>query len=106
MMDIDQYISKSGKEDVWIYGEDKHAGGNVTLTSATFQVFDKDKVSVQAQAAATLSDNGTATPDVYGLVDCTAAGFTDGEYYDVLFLITIGSEIHDFTAHIKCGEAP
>jgi hypothetical protein len=103
-MDIDQYISKSGKEDVWIYGEDQHTGSTVTITSATFQVFDKDGVSVQASASATLSDNGTATPDIYGLVDCTASGSTDGDYYDVLFLITIGSEIYDFTAHIKCGE--
>lgn len=105
-MEIDQYISKSGKENVWVYAEDLHTGGTVTLTSATFQVFDEDGTSVQASAAATLSDNGTATPDVYGLVDCTASGFSDGSYYDVLFLITITTEIYDYTVHIKCGEQP
>jgi hypothetical protein len=105
-MEIAQYIDKSGMENVYAYGWDDHTGGNVTLTSATFEVFDMDGASVQGVAAATISDNGTATPDIYGLVDCRTANFTDTEYYDVKYLITVGNEIYGYTVHIKCGEEP
>lgn len=102
-MDV-QCIAKTGKENVWIYAKDLHSGGNITIDSATFEVFDADGSSVQGSASATLADNGTATPDVYGLVDCTASGFTAGEYYEVQFLVTIGAEIFDHRVHIKCVE--
>jgi hypothetical protein len=99
-----QEISKTSKENVWIWGEDIHTGAVVTIDSATFEVFDADASSVQGSAAATLSDNGTATPDIYGLVDCTAAGFTAEEYYEVLFIMTIGTEEISHSVHIKCVE--
>lgn len=100
-----QEIAKTGKENVWIWGQDSHdETATVTIDSATFEVFDSDGSSVQASASATISDNGTVTPDVYGLVDCTAAGFTSGNYYEVLFLVTIGSEVIPHSVHIKCVE--
>jgi hypothetical protein len=65
-------------------------GGTMTITSPLFQVYDDADSSIQAEAAASLRNNGTATVEVYGLVDTTAAGFTDGEWVKVKFTITIG----------------
>jgi hypothetical protein len=59
----------------------------------TFEVFDADDSSVQASDDATIVDNGTATPDFYGLVDTTAAAFVVGSSYYARFTITIGTEI-------------
>jgi hypothetical protein len=102
-MDV-QEIAKTEKENVWVYAEDLHTGGSITIASATFQVFDVDDSSVQTSGNATIADNGTVTPDVYGLVDCTASGFTAGEYYEVRFTITIGSEVLTPAVPIKCVE--
>jgi hypothetical protein len=103
MMDI-QKIAKTEKENVWVWGEDYHTGAAITIDSATFQVFDEDDSSVQASDDATIVDNSTVTPDVYGLVDCTAAGFTAEEYYEVRFTITIDSEVLTPAVPIKCIE--
>lgn len=97
-------IAKTEAEDAWIYGQDEHTGGAVTIDSATFEVFDVAGVSVQASDTATIVDNGTATPDVKGLVDCRESGFTSGEYYEALFTVNIGNEVLTFTRHIKCVE--
>lgn len=92
-----QKITKNEKENVWAYAWDAHTSGNVTLTSVTFEVFDADDVSVQGSDDATIVDNGTPTPDIYGLVDTTDAAFVVGSSYYVRFTITIGSELrfHD-----------
>ncbi len=99
-----QNIAKTEAQDVWIYAQDEHTGAVITIASATFQVFDTDGVSVQDSVAATLVDNGTVTPDVKGLVDAREAGFTAGEYYEVLFTVNISSEVLTLARHIKCVE--
>lgn len=101
-----QSIAKTEAQNVWIYAQDEHTGAVVTITSATFEVFDTDGVSVQDSASATLVDNGTATPDVKGLVDARESGFVAGEYYEVLFTVNIDSESEVLTLarHIKCVE--
>lgn len=68
-------------------------GGTVTITSPLFQVFDDSDVSIQAEAAASLRNNGTAAVEVYGLVDTTASGFTDGEWVKVKFTFTISDVV-------------
>jgi hypothetical protein len=64
-------------------------GATVTITSPLFEVFDNADSSIQAEASATLRNNGTAAVEVYGLVDTTASGFVDGEWVKVKFTITI-----------------
>lgn len=88
-----QVIKKNEVDAVFIEGWDDHTGADITIASATFEVFDSDGVSVQTSANATITDNGTATPDVSGLVDTTAAAFTVDSEYNVQFVITIGSVI-------------
>ena len=99
-----QHIRKNAKENVWIEGYDDHTAGTVTVASATFQVFDADDASVQASASATIADNTTTTPDVYGLVDTSVAAFVNGSAYKVEFVVTIGSEVYREVVPIKCVE--
>ena len=83
-----------------IKGEIKHSwievterdGGTATVSTYTFEVFDKDDTSVQASATASISGNGTAEVKIYGLVDTTDDGFVVGSSYYVLFTYIIGSE--------------
>jgi len=93
-------IIKNGKENIWITVNERD-GGTVTVTSATFQVFDSSDTSVQASASATIADNSTASPDIYGLVDTSVAGFVACNTYYVLFLVTIGTEVLPFERAFK-----
>ncbi len=83
-----QVIKKNEVEKVWIETWDDHKGEDVTVSSATFQVFDSDGVSVQVSANATIVDNTTETPDMYGPVDTTVAAFVVGNRYAVRFVVT------------------
>lgn len=67
-------------------------GGLVTIASQIFEVFDKDGASIQDESPASINGNGTASVEIYGLVDATADGFTVGSGYYVQFIFTIGSE--------------
>ena len=69
-------------------------GSVVTVSTYSFQVFDKDGNSVQGSATASISGNGTAAVEIYGLVDTTAAGFTAGSWYYVRFAYVIGAETY------------
>ena len=87
-----QFMRKGSIENVWIEGWDDHNGGNVSFDSATFEVFDSDDVSVQPVGAATISNNGTPTPDINGLVDTTTGSFVANGAYKVEFVVAMGSE--------------
>ena len=78
-------------KDSWIEVTERD-GGTVTVSSYTFEVFDKDDTSVQASDTASISGNGTAEVKIYGLVDTTAAAFVAGSSYYVRFTYVIGSE--------------
>ena len=99
-----QFMRKNSKENVWIEGWDDHEGGNATFDSATFEVFDSDDSSVQASAAATISDNGTPTPDIRGLVDTTTASFVASGAYKVEFVVEVGVETLRPVVPIKLTE--
>ncbi len=84
-------FDKNEKVDVWVQVTERDAG-TVTFSTYVFEVFDLDDDTVQAEATASLSGNGTATAFIYGLVDTTASGFVAGSQYNVRFTYTIGSE--------------
>lgn len=88
-----QKIEKDSKQNIWAFAWDAHTGGDVTISSVTFKVFDADDASVQASDTATIVDNATATPDFYGLVDSTDAAFVVGSSYYVRFTITVTPEV-------------
>jgi len=96
-------ISPNASKYVGVFGEDNWVeAANVTISTATFEVFDSDGESVQGSASATIADNGTPTPDIYGLVD--GSNLTLGQRYEVAFLITVGSEIYEIKRHVYCQE--
>ena len=99
-----QFMRKNSIENVWIEGWDDHDGGNVSLTSATFQVFDSDDSSVQASTGATISSNGTTLPKVRGLVDTTEAAFVANGAYKVEFVVVVGDETLRPVVPIKIKE--
>jgi hypothetical protein len=88
-----QVVKKNEEEKIWIETWDDHKGEDVTVSSAIFQVFDSVGVSVQASANATIVDNDTKTPDIYGLVDTTDDAFVVGDSYKVRFVVTIGDDV-------------
>lgn len=88
---MDDPIIKGEKVNIYCGAWDDHTGGIVTISSAVFEVFDAGHNSVQTSGEATIVDNGTVRPDVYGLVDTTQDAFTSGGYY-VLFTVIIGTE--------------
>lgn len=67
-------------------------GSTVTISTYTYEVFDADDTSVQASATAGIANNGTATVELYGNVDTTAAVFVVGSSFYVLYTYVIGSE--------------
>ena len=100
-----QQIRKNAIEDVYITATNKHSPGtSVTVASATFQVYDADGTSVQAVASATITDNSTVSPDINGLVDTSVSGFTANEWYEVVFIVTIGSEEYHEVVSVECVE--
>lgn len=99
-----QQMRKNSKEKVWIEAWDDHGGDTVTIDSATFEVFDSDDSSVQTSAPATLTDNGTTTPDICGLVDTSVAAFVANGAYKVEYVVTIGDEEFRPVVPIKLTE--
>jgi len=91
-------FDKGEKKNVWIEVSERN-NESFTITSATFEVFDKDGTSVQDSASATIS-----THKIYGLVDTTTSDFTAGESYEVKFTYVIGSETYIDTVPIKLEE--
>jgi len=101
----EQNIKKNAKEDVWITVRNRHTPGQtVTVASASFSVNDSDGTSVQGSASATITDNSTLTPDVSGLVDTSAAAFVAASWYEVIFVVTIGSEEFHEVVWVECVE--
>lgn len=78
--------------------------GDVTVTSPLMDVVNDAGTVIQAEAAASLDDNGTKAVTIYGLVDTTAAGFVDGEWVKARFTFTIGDEILGAVDPIFIGE--
>jgi len=100
-----QQIRKNGKEDVYITVTNRHdPTATVTVASATFEVFDADGTSVQAVASATITDNSTVSPDISGLVDTSVVAFTANSWYEVVILVTIGTEILSEVVQVECVE--
>jgi len=81
-------FSKGEKKNIWIEVYERN-GLDFTISSATFEVLDKDGNTVQASASATVEGH-----KIYGLVDTTAAGFVAGEGYSAKFTFVIGSETY------------
>ena len=65
-------------------------GGTVTISNQVFDVVDDTDTVIQAESNASLRNNGTAAVEVYGLVDTTAAAFTDQEWVKARFTFNIG----------------
>ena len=86
-------LEKTEIKDVWIEVTERD-GGTVTVSTYTFEVFDKDATSVQASATASISGNGTVEVKIYGLVDTTDDGFVVKSSYYVRFTYIIGSETY------------
>ena len=101
----EQSIRKGAKEDVYISGANRHnPSSTVTVASATFSVNDVDGTEVQASASATITDNSTVSPDINGLVDTSASGFVAASWYEVIFVVTIGSEELHEVVWVECVE--
>jgi hypothetical protein len=60
----------------------------IDATTTTFEVKDSDDNVTQASALATVADDDTTSPDVYGFVDTTTGTWTVGTDYRVIFTIT------------------
>lgn len=76
----------------------------VTVTDPLFDVVNSAGTAIQAEAAASLDDNGTAAVTIYGLVDTSAEGFIDGEWVKARFTFTIGDEVLPAKDDIFIGE--
>lgn len=85
---------KNEKKDSRIEVTASDGSSTVTVSSYVFQVYDADDTSVQAEATASISGNGTATVELYGLVDTTDDAFVVGSSYYVLYTYVIGSETY------------
>ena len=79
-------------------------GATVTVTSPLMDVVSDSGTVIQAEAQASLDDNGTAAVTIYGLVDTTPATFVDGEWVKARFTFTIGDEILGAVEPIFIGE--
>jgi hypothetical protein len=64
----------------------KRGGGNVDTTSANFQVYDEDDVSVQG-----VTDDVTPIVIVDALLD-TSSGYSEGGTYKIKYTVVIGTE--------------
>lgn len=89
---------KNEKKNIWIEVSERD-GGSFTINSATFEVLNDSDVIVQASSSATIDG-----AKVYGLVDTTASGFTQGNSYKVKFSYIIGSETYINIVSIKLEE--
>ncbi len=79
-------------------------GSSITISSATFEVFDTSGNSVQASSNASITNNSSAAVTLSGTVDTSTSDFTDGESYEVKFTYTIGSYTYIDTVYIKLKE--
>jgi len=79
-------------------------GENITVSSPLMDVVNSTGTVIQAEAAASLDDNGTAAVTIYGLVDTTPATFIDGEWVKARFTFTIGDEVLGGVDPIEIGE--
>lgn len=87
-------INKNETKKAYISAKDDHKGESVTITSATYEVFDLDGTSIKASASATIVDNSTTTPDVYGEINATGAAFVAGTEYEIIFTVIINGETY------------
>lgn len=79
-------------------------GESLTITTPLMDVVNSDDTVIQAEAAASIDNNGTAAVTVYGLVDTTPAAFVDGESVKARFTFTIGDEVLGGVDPIFIGE--
>lgn len=101
----EQAIRKNAIEDVYITVTNKHTPtSTVTVASASFSVNDVDGTVAQASASATITDNSTVSPDISGLIDTSASGFAADSWYEVIFVVTIGSEKLHEVVWVHCVE--
>ena len=63
-------------------------GSTVGIATATFLVRDPDGTATQASGNATIADDNTVSPDVYGFVDTTVGTWNIGTHYRVIFTVT------------------
>jgi len=94
------YFEKNEIKPVWITVYERD-GATVTVATADFEVFDTAGASKQASASATITDNGTATPDISGVVDTSVAAFTAGSTYKVQFTVVIGTNTYIRNRYIR-----
>lgn len=79
-------------------------GANVTVTDPLMDVVDSIDTEIQAEAAASIDDNGTAAVTIYGLVDTTPAAFVSGQWIKARFTFTIEDEVLGAVDTIFIGE--
>lgn len=79
-------------------------GASITVTDPLMKVVNDAGTVIQAEAAASLDNNGTAAVTIYGLVDTTDAAFVDGEWVKAKFTFTIGDEVLPAVDPIFIGE--
>lgn len=79
-------------------------GAVVTIASATFEVFDSTESSVQESGVATVGDNSTVSPDIYGLVNTSVEAFVIGDSYKIKITYIISTETLIDTVDIKIVE--
>ncbi len=68
-------------------------GAVLTVSNQVFEVLNAAGTSIQAEAASSVRNNGTAAVEIFGLVDTTAAGFIDGEWTQVKHTFDIGADV-------------
>ncbi len=96
-------IDNNEIKNVWIEIRERDAG-TVTVASQTFAVLNSSDATVQASANASISNNGTAAVQIFGLVDASTATLAAGSSYKVKFTYTIGQETYIDTVPIKVVE--
>jgi len=84
-------INKNETKNAYVSIKDNHGGGNVTVGSQTYEIFDLDGNSVIGSSSAEIDDNGTSTPDIYGAIVGANASLVADTRYEVIFTANIGS---------------
>jgi len=77
-------------------------GANVTVSTATFEVFNAAGASIQDSAGATIEDNGTALVYIHGDVD--GSNLTADAAFKVIYTVTIGTQVVEVPVPSKAIE--
>ena len=90
-------LQKGEKVNIWIEIEER-SDASFTIGTSVFEVMDRDGAELQASGSATVDNTNHY---VYGIVDTSASGFTNGLVAQVKFTYIIGAETFIFFVPIQ-----